>query len=183
MRQYSKKASLNLSINAIVIVVLAFVMLGLGLTLTRSVIGQAQETAEDVLDQTRDQILDQLREGDKKIAFPGKEVTVGTTESAIIAFGVKNTGDTDLSYVITLDLLGGPDETLSYPVEKTSGQKQGDFFWSEQVKTLSPGESEVIGIQYRSPGQKGSYLYSVTLREGTDTGPAYTSTDFFVTVQ
>ena len=56
-----KKASLNLSIQAIVIVVLAMTLLGLGLGFVRSQFTNISDVSNIVQKQVKDQITNQLR--------------------------------------------------------------------------------------------------------------------------
>ena len=65
----NRKGSLNLSIEAIVIVVIAFVVLGLGLGFVRSQIGSIQSTSTAVQEQISQQVLDDLRTGNKKLSW------------------------------------------------------------------------------------------------------------------
>ena len=66
---FNKKASLEMSIQAIVIVVLAMTLLGLGLGFIRGMFKNIGSTTEDVTEQVRQRILDDLITGDKKISF------------------------------------------------------------------------------------------------------------------
>ncbi|MFW5747129.1 MAG: hypothetical protein ACOCWQ_06295 [Nanoarchaeota archaeon] len=184
-----KKASLNLSINAIVIVVLAFVMLGLGLTLTRSVLNQALDTSLQIGDSTKDQIMDILREGNKKIAFPGKEVKVESGDQEVIAIGVKNTLDRTLEYKIDIEVIAtalADGTTTEEPAPVDYGQGKGQFFWPKISKELDAGSSDVIAIKYTAEKSKGSYLYRISLIDQDaedDDNDVYAATEFYVTVQ
>ena len=70
MRLFGKKASLELSIQTIIIVVLAMTLLGLGLGFIRNMFGGIGGISEDVTEQVRQKILDDLIQGDIKISFP-----------------------------------------------------------------------------------------------------------------
>ena len=72
----NKKGSLNLSIQAIVIVVIAFVVLGLGLSFVRGQFKSITETSTGVQEQIRQQILEDLRTGDKKLSFPATTLSI-----------------------------------------------------------------------------------------------------------
>ena len=58
-----RKASLELSVNAIVILVIAITMLGIGLTFMRSKMNEAGDLMDDVNQQVRDQIIEQFVSG------------------------------------------------------------------------------------------------------------------------
>ena len=72
----SKKAALNLSIQAIVIIVIAFVFLGLGIKFVRDQIEGVGATSTSVQEQISQQILDDLRTGNKKLSFPATKLTL-----------------------------------------------------------------------------------------------------------
>src|SRR3989338_10113140 len=94
----NKRASLELSVNAIVIVVLAFAMLGLGLIFVRNLFSGITETTTQVEEQVKQQILDDLRTGNKPLSFPVQRVKVGVGDKKDLAFGVLNTQDDILNY-------------------------------------------------------------------------------------
>src|SRR3989344_5457261 len=102
-----KKGDLNLSIQLIVVVVIAFVVLGLGLNFVRSQFRNIEETSGSVQEQVRQQILDDLRTGNKKLSFPATTITMEKGGSRDIAIGVKNIGETSgsLSYRIDIEYL------------------------------------------------------------------------------
>src|SRR3989344_8425716 len=97
-----KKASLELSINAIVIVVLAFVMLGLGLGFVKSQFSGFEETAGSVQETVKQQILDQMREGNKKLSFPAQRLRIEKNKKEDIAVGIKNTENAVLNFAIRI---------------------------------------------------------------------------------
>ena len=82
-----KKGDLNLSIQVIVVIVIAFVVLGLGLNFVRSQFRNIEETAGSVQEQVRQQILDDLRTGNKKLSFPSTSINIekGKTSLVIIS--------------------------------------------------------------------------------------------------
>src|SRR3989344_8207323 len=97
----TKKGSLSLSIQTIVIVVIAFVVLGLGLGFVRSQFRSITETSGSVQEQIRQQILEDLRTGNKKLSFPATSLNVEKGEAQDIAIGVKNTkANGDLNFKI-----------------------------------------------------------------------------------
>src|SRR3989344_4523024 len=95
-----KKGSLELSVNAIVIVVLAFAMLGLGLIFVRNLFSGITETTTQVQEQVKQQILDDLRTGNKPLSFPAQRLNVEIGDKKDLAFGVLNVGETALYFRI-----------------------------------------------------------------------------------
>lgn len=132
-----KKGSLSLSMNAIVIVVLAFSMLGLGLFLTRSLFGDIQNTTASVNEQIRQQILDDLRTGNKPLSFPQNRINVGFGQTEIIAFGVKNTGSIGANYCVKFEALSK--DGLTDP-----SLLDINFYYDEDAQTLGPQETVVV---------------------------------------
>lgn len=167
----NKKGALELSMNAIVIIVLAFAMLGLGLVFTRTLLTQATAGASSVTDTAREQILDSLRESDKKMSVQ-KDIKVSKGDSSLIGIGLKNLGETPSEYTISVkgDATGAFTETSF-----------GSFTWNP-AKTLSPGEADVITIRFASinSATTGTKLFTVSV---SDANGVYATQDFFVTVQ
>jgi len=78
IKKFKKKGALQLSINAIVIVVLAMSLLGLGLTFIRSIFKGLEEQRSEITEQVKQQILEDLRTGNKKLSFPSTDVDLVT---------------------------------------------------------------------------------------------------------
>ena len=74
MRYKNRKASLELSIRAIVIVILAMTLLGLGLGFIRTMFKDISGITTDVSEQIRQQILDDLITNDKRVSFPKTQI-------------------------------------------------------------------------------------------------------------
>jgi hypothetical protein len=174
----SKKSSLNISINAIVIIVLAMTFLGLGLGFVRNMFGGVSDMTVSVQEQIKQQILDDLRTGDKKLSFPTTQVKVGSKEETIISIGVKNTGDQDLNFELVInqgDLEANP---VTNPDDS---MVDGAFFWDSTTQILEPGEANVYGIKFFAPTTKTTYLYKLTVYDTIDMSE-YTSKSFFIRV-
>lgn len=180
-----KKASLDLSIQAIVIVVIAFVFLGIGLQFVRSQIGDIQKTSTAVQEQISQQILDDLRTGNKKLSFPASKLTVETGEESVQAIGIKNTGDSSADLTIEFsvkDAEGGFKEFTSgndIIFSTKDGEATAGILWDNSLQTLKPGESRVIAVTIKAPDKIGNYLYKVVLKEDGVAEP-YDQKTFFI---
>ena len=177
-----KKGSLELSINAIIIIVLALTLLGLGLAFIRNQITSLGDTTTAVQEQIRQQILDDLRTGNKKLSFPTSEIKIQSNGETVVAIGVKNVEDNDLNFRIEMyDLTTPGAETLL-----TSGTATGSrFFWDTSNQVLSVGEANVYGIKLFAPQGADTYLYKVKIIDLDETDPSkaeYSSKTFFVRV-
>ncbi|MBI1968384.1 hypothetical protein HYS49_00585 [Candidatus Woesearchaeota archaeon] len=182
----SKRGSLSLSIEVIVIVVIAFVVLGLGLGFVRSQFKTIEETASSVQEQIRQQILDDLRTGNKKLSFPATQLALETNEESVQAIGVKNTEDTPLTLQVQFEVdtkdgfkpfspaqpfafvpVGGTDETSSV------------LLWDNSPVSFKAGEARVIPVTITAPTRSGNYLYKVKIvREDGTT--LYDERTFFI---
>lgn len=194
----SKKASLEISIGAIVIIVLALTLLGLGLTFIRGLMSKISETSFTIQDQIKQQILDDLRTGNKKLSFPGQEITLESKGTKVIAIGVKNILDKTLNFEINVykremvpPTAGSPPGTASTSTFTlmTPGTSTGQFYWDDSLQVLSIGDSKVIGLKYFGEQTKGTYMYKIeivsTSTAGTPPAPTfenYADTTFFVNI-
>ncbi|PIZ51661.1 hypothetical protein COY27_03010 [Candidatus Woesearchaeota archaeon CG_4_10_14_0_2_um_filter_33_13] len=182
----SKRGSLNLSIEAIVIVVIAFVVLGLGLGFVRSQFGDIQKTSTAVQEQISQQILDDLRTGNKPLSFPASKLVVGTGDESVQAIGVKNTGDAEKSLRIDF-LVKGSDKfyTFESAVSTDFLSTEGDsvsaeILWDNEPQNLKPGETRIIPVTIKSPDKIGNYLFKVNLVDIADPSKPIDSRTFFI---
>ncbi|MBI2656121.1 hypothetical protein HYX03_00090, partial [Candidatus Woesearchaeota archaeon] len=153
---FNKKASLEMSIQAIVIVVLAMTLLGLGLGFIRGMFKNIGSTTEDVTEQVRQRILDDLITGDKKISFPKTDITIDKGGSTVLTVGVRNKKDTALHYKMRFTPISGPDGA-PFSIDNPSWFQ----FAQSQVYTLSAADSEVRNIKLSIPTgniKSGSYF-------------------------
>ena len=182
MRKFHKKAALELSINAIVIVILAMTLLGLGLGFVRNMFTDITDTTSQVQDQMKEQILDDLRRGDKKLSFPSQRIEMEGGDEEILAIGVKNTEASTLNFQIQLSEINGTTEEqiASSDSLATSNTIKYAYFWDSTTQTLSPGESNVYGIAVKADKTaSGTRLFKVMINDTSDQSE-YTAKTFFV---
>ena len=155
--RFNKKASLEMSIQAIVIVVLAMTLLGLGLGFIKGMFRNITSTTEDVSEQVRQKVLDDLIQGDKKISFPKSEIIVNKGESTVLTVGIRNKNNDDLKYKIRFAPISGPAGALD-----ATGAGTRWFQYDESQYTLKSAESEVRNIRIDIPTTvtSGSYFFS-----------------------
>ena len=173
----NRKASLSLSIEAIVVVVIAFVVLGLGLGFVRNQFGDIGRTTETIQEQIRQQILDDLRTGDKRLSFPGTEINLGKKESVVTAVGIKNVKQGMLRYKMVVQSAGGA---------AIFGDDISDnFLYASEVDELPPTESRLIPVRITSETLAGTGQFKIIIQDVTDNsaeGTLYDSKTFFITV-
>ena len=147
-----KKGSLELSINAIIIVVLAMTLLGLGLGFIRGMFKKITGTTETVQEQVKEQILEDLRTGDKKLSFPSVNVNLERGSTTTIAFGVKNTkGVGNINFIMDIRVTGakGAAEVTESAIyaDNPTVDAPITFFYNEGPFKLGAADSEVYAVQ------------------------------------
>ena len=86
----NKKASLELSINAIVILILAITMLGLGLGFMRSTFGSATSEFKKVSKEVEKQLIDRLKQSEEPVSLSVFSVEMEKNTKETILMGVRN---------------------------------------------------------------------------------------------
>ena len=178
----NKRASLEISIQAIVIVVLAMTLLGLGLGFIRGMFRNITSTTEDVTEQVRQRILDDLITGDKKISFPKTDITIDKGGSSVLTVGIRNKKDTPLHYKMRFTPISGADGS-TFTIENPSWFQ----FAQNQVYTLPAADSEVRNVRLSIPTSVSSGSYFLTFDVIDDDLPppsnVYAQKDFFIVVR
>ena len=176
-----KRASLNMAIEVIVVVVIAMTLLGLGLGFVRNQFSSITETTLTVQEQIKNQILDDLRVGNKKLSFPTERVTVQSGQKKDLAIGVQNLKDEDIKFKLIVQYR---DEDGVFQ-DETPLTNEAGFFWDNTPQTLGLGEARVYGILLQAETSKNTYLYKIVVEELDDSNNVigeYDSKSFFVTV-
>lgn len=173
-----------MAIEVIVVVVIAMTLLGLGLGFVRNQFSTITETTLTVQEQIKQQILDDLRVGNKKLSFPTERYTINTGSKKDMAIGVQNLEDRPIEFEIKVQYRAtGQTQFTDFTSDPTT---VGGFFWDDSVQELGPGEARVYGILHNAETTKGTYLYKVQILETAashgGTSAEYDSKSFFVTV-
>jgi len=179
----NKKAALELSINAIVIIVIAMAVLGLGLGFVRSQMKNISETATTVQEQAKQNILDDLRTGNKRLAFPTDRITLSSGEVKDIAIGIQNLEASSIWVKVTIEKFDKATNAWGTALTPSTGT-DGDFFWDNSVQELPRGESKVMPIVYQAETTKDTYMYQIVVEYSlSETGALtqYAAKSFFVT--
>ena len=176
---FNKKASLEISIQAIVIVVLAMTLLGLGLTFIRKQFGGLSSIQEEISDQVKQKILDDLIENDKKLSFSRTELEIDKGKSEILSIGIRNKKDSELNYRMRFTGISDPDGNIPSDLENWFQ------YAKNQVYKLPPAESSVRNVRLTIPSsipKSGSYFLNFEVVDD-DTSEIYDSKDFFIVVR
>ncbi len=179
---FNKKASLEISIQAIVIVVLAMTLLGLGLGFIRGMFKNIASTTEDVTEQVRQRILDDLITGDKKVSFPKTDITMDKGGSQVLTVGVRNKKDNSLHYKMRFAPISGADGA-PFSIDNPAWFQ----FAQNQVYTLPAADSDTRNIRLSIPTSVPSGSYFLTFDVVDDDLPPpnniYAQKDIFIVVR
>ena len=179
-----KKASLNLSIEAIVIVVIAFVVLGLGLGFVKGQFEQITDTSSSVQTQIAEQIQEDLRRSNNRLSFPSNDLVYETKEEDVLGGGIKNVDDQSKHFRLGFQVNDGDGFVDFTPGEKLEfGEAEAEILWDNSAQSLPAGETQVISFSIVAPSKQGTYLYKAVLEESEDDGTSweeYDSTTFFI---
>jgi len=188
--RFSKNASLNLSINAIVILILAITMLGLGLGFMKNLFSKTTGQLADVGEDIKNQMISELRRSNAKLTLDQEDITIKTGNTKDIYFGVKNVLTEDNEFGITIDCKPALNQA-----DTGFGQKEKDMMANiktfDTTRLLSNGEIDVQKMQINLPStfDPTTWPCKITLGIGGVIGTAltpdntYTSKSFFITVE
>jgi len=159
----SRKASLNLSIQAIVIVVIAFVVLGLGLGFVKNTFKNIGDTTKEVQSKIKEQILEDLRTSGKKLSVTS-QIRLERGSQVVENIGVVNTGLSERSFGIKIEFIKKQNPDGSEDVSEESASEI-IFFYSDLVdKGLSPTAGDVFPLTISAKSSAaGNYLYKVNV--------------------
>ena len=182
---FNKKASLEISIQAIVIIVLAMTLLGLGLGFIRKQFTSLGTIQEEVSEQVKQKILDDLISGDKKISFPRTEIAIDKGSSQVLTVGVRNKKDSTLHYKMRFKPISNPNGE-SFNIETPKRWFQLEDYARQDYK-LSAADSEIRNIRLNIPTETNAGSYFLTFEvidvDAQDSDNVYAQKDFFVVVR
>ena len=151
-----KKASLNLSINAIVVLILAITMLGLGLTFMRNIFGGATKEFTKVSGEVEKQMIDQMKQSTKVVTLSRPKVELKVGEADQIFVGLKNVEQGAKDFKIKAPATGG---TQCLSIGSITCEYSGG--WSDllldtiydKIITVESGEVTVLPINLEANTQ------------------------------
>lgn len=181
MVRRNKKASLELSIRAIVIVILAMTLLGLGLGFVRNMFKDIGGISTDVTEQVRQQILDDLITNDKKVSFPKTQILIDKGGSEILTVGIRNKKDATLNYKLRFNPISDP-EGKSFDVSNWFQ------YGADSTYELSAAASDVRNVRLSIPTRgmsAGSYFLTFDVIDDDEPvgEDVYATKDFFIVVR
>jgi len=179
----NKRASLEISIQAIVIVVLAMTLLGLGLGFIKGMFGRINPLTEDVTEHVKQQILEDLRTGDKKISFPQTEIVIERGSSKVVTLGIKNKETSSFEYEISLSAVSGPDDSGTGIEDKGEGEYESWFQIVTPRSEINTADVHLRSMRINIPktAVAGSYAFTFNVKN-LDERVMYDQKDFFIIV-
>ena len=182
----NKRASLEISIQAIVIVILAMTLLGLGLGFIRGMFGDITKTTSTVSEQIRQQITNDLITNDKKISFPKTQIVMDKGGSDVLTVGIRNKEDAPLCYKILFDAIRD-ENGQSFDAESWFQYAPGA---NDNCETIAPADAVVKNVRIKVPKsniESVSYFLQFKVIDNDvppgDPKYAYASQDFFIVVR
>jgi hypothetical protein len=164
-----KKASLNLSINAIVVLILAITMLGLGLGFMRNIFGGATEEFRKVSGTVEKQMIDQMKESSNIVDLSRPKVNLKIGEKEGIYIGFKNDQIEEVDFTIEsaeCTVIGGDDEC------GIEGESDVWIEYKESSTTVQPGEVYVLPLNVKSSAsakEENTFFFDIIVEVGDQT--------------
>ncbi|MFH1054029.1 MAG: hypothetical protein V1740_06445 [Candidatus Woesearchaeota archaeon] len=178
----SRKASLELSVNAIVIIVLAMTLLGLGLFFIRGLFGNVIELSESTFSKISDEVSQRLSTGQDKLLFSSIQFDLERGKSKLEGFGIKNIQNAEMKFGVLFYPVScpGDGQTESTKNKYCRPYKIGTDLalepwdkgtideWFTYVKgpksyTIGGGQQFVKRVEVKIPGDAPTGLYLVKM--------------------
>ena len=185
---FNKKASLEISIQAIVIVVLAMTLLGLGLGFVKGLFGNITDISRATFDKIADQLNRDLVNSNEKLVFSQTKINIERGKSVLLGWGIKNDLPSKLDYnadftpITCPDVSGNPGVCPASAIDNWFTYKKGTS-GSPSYSVEAAGQ-KVERVDLRIPKATtiypGLYLIEVAMKDNT--GIKYATSDLFITV-
>lgn len=164
----SKKAGLEISVNAIVILIFAVTILSLGIVFIRKIFSGVQEQFTNVAGDTKARLREELANSNARLTLELTDITIKKGDKKVIAFAVKN--ELERSYTFTFMGAGTITKTGEWDKEGSaitcyaSAEDEVDF-GKIKFKTL---KSQLI-----KEGEVGIYNLEISVGRDVKTGIYY----------
>ncbi|MCF7860698.1 hypothetical protein K9M79_00510 [Candidatus Woesearchaeota archaeon] len=165
---YSKKGSLNLSINAIVVLILAITMLGLGLTFITKIFGQATGGLGDAFEGIDKQRVEKLENTcDQEVCLEKSKIELQKGKETDLYILFNNA----LSSDVTFDLTGTVDcHELGTGAPDQCGINDADSVVNMRVDTsvlVKKGGQRALPIYFEAKpsATKGTYIFNLDITQ------------------
>ena len=146
----NKKASLELSINAIVILILAITMLGLGLGFMRNIFGSATDQFRQVTGAVEKQMIDQMKEGNKIVDLSRPKLTIKKGKQEQIFIGFRNVKDAINYYLIVNPEESSGNHIDGVGITKAECQAALEIGYKQDPTSVQKGDVVVLPINIKA---------------------------------
>jgi len=159
--KFSKNASLNLSINAIVILILAITMLGLGLGFMRNIFGGATEQFEEMTGTVYKQMIEDMKASNEIVQINRPKIDLSIGETGQVFIGWKNVATAEKNLKITAADCAKLGSDTCEAGKIYSEYKTGDI-------KVRKGEIGIVplNIVTTSTAEEGTYFFDITVAGG-----------------
>ncbi len=185
---FGKKASLELSISAIVIVILAMTLLGLGLAFVKNVFSNTEEISASTFEKVSDQLQKNLADSDENLVFSQYKISIDRGSSSLLGWGIRNGKGSKINYWAEFTALKCPSvcpakEELNskwFTFKYNPNGNDNSLLYDAPANDLSIKRVDLSVPRTAAPG-----LYLMDLSVYEEKGiedEKYASTEIFVTV-
>ena len=167
----NKKGAVGLPMNVLVVVIISFVILAGGISLLYQFIGGAEDIKKNLDAQTEAELNKLLTDQGKKVALPRNTAKVEPGKSKIFGLGILNIDENEykdqFSFTIQLSKAINPSEKVFTPTSDTTSW----FLFSGGPFTIKENNyhKEPILVKVPSNTQKGTYIFNVKVKAGSQT--------------
>ncbi len=184
---HSKRASLEISIQAIVIVVLAMTLLGLGLTFVKKMFGNVDVISTGTFEKIQEQLQRDMVNGNEKLVFSQTKITMERGSEKLFGWGVKNQGSSRLDYwaeFTPIKCPGSCPSTVALNTEWFSFKYNPQGTNTGLLYQVDAASNQFVRVNLNVPrvdAVPGLYLLDLSIYDDSDDSK-YSSTDVFITV-
>ena len=184
----SRRASIELSIQAIVIVVLALTLLGLGLVFVKNIFMETESISASTFDKVSDQLQKNLIDSDEKLVFSQSKISMEQGSSELLGWGLRNDNNAKIQYWAEFTPLKCPSVC---PSKEDINNKWFTFKYSPAgndpalLYDIAAADDSIKRVDLTVPraAEPGLYLIDLSIyEEKGETDEKYASTEIFVTV-
>lgn len=164
-----RKASLSLSINAIVVLILAITMLGLGLAFMRSTFGGVTAQFGEISAEVQKDMLNRLQQSPESLVLNRYETDIRQGESKEVYLAIRNDLGTERTFTIDQGDISSktcaPQEDTRHCCISMGGNPCEDLTLETFPRiTLDDGESRVLKIKISAGPKAAKDTYMMPIR-------------------
>jgi hypothetical protein len=171
-----RKASLQLSINAIVILIMAIAMLGVGIFFINETLRGELGTLGGLSADVKEQIKSSLQQSGERVFLSGVnegEFVMGQNQEKSLSVVILNELESDEEFTVAIK-------------QNTADRDTGDYlgtwepFYQSGANTIAVGDIADVLVTFKSGSQRGRVIYTIDVMQGAET---YSSQSFHLVVR